>query len=68
MGFGLGGSQGRANEVGEAPQSPRAEEAALPVRTAEPVDVEGDFDLILAGLKFECVLPSCSVSLWFRIP
>ena len=37
------------NEVGEAPQSPRAEEAALPIHRAEPVDVEGDLDLILAG-------------------
>ncbi|KAF3540799.1 hypothetical protein F2Q69_00022560 [Brassica cretica] len=59
-GFGLSGSQGGTNKVGEASQSPRAEEAALSVRGAEPVDAEGDLDLILAGLKSQCVLPSCS--------
>ncbi|KAF2573342.1 hypothetical protein F2Q70_00002578 [Brassica cretica] len=52
--------EGGANEVGEAPQSPRVEEATLPVRRTELVDAEGDFDRILADLKSECVLPSCS--------
>ena len=56
----LAGVKGGTNEVSEAPQSPRAEEAALPVSGAKPVDAEGDFDLIFAGLKSECVLPSCS--------
>ena len=32
----------------------------LPIRMAELVDAEGDFDLILAGLKSECILPSWS--------
>ena len=32
----------------------------LPVRRAELVGVEEDFDLILANLKSECVLSSCS--------
>ena len=56
----MAGVKGGTNEVGEVPQSPRAEEAALSVRRAEPVDAKGDFDLILAGLKSECILPSCS--------
>ncbi|KAF2562645.1 hypothetical protein F2Q70_00017055 [Brassica cretica] len=56
----LAGVEGGTNEVGHSPQSPRAEEAALPVRRAELVEAEGDFDLILVGLKSECVLLSYS--------
>ncbi|KAF3495060.1 hypothetical protein DY000_02052881 [Brassica cretica] len=33
--------------------------ATLPVRRAELVDAKGNFDQILAGLKSECILPSC---------
>ena len=32
----------------------------LPIRRGELVGAEEDFDLILADLKSECVLPSCS--------
>ncbi|KAF2596213.1 hypothetical protein F2Q68_00010245 [Brassica cretica] len=56
----LAGVEGGTNEVGEAPQSPRVEGAMLPVRRGELVGGEGDFDLILADLKSEYVLPSCS--------
>ena len=56
----LAGVEGGTNEVGEAPQSSRVEEATLPVRRAELVGAEGDFDLILADMKSECVLPSDS--------
>nr|VDD24351.1 unnamed protein product [Brassica oleracea] len=56
----LGGVEGGTNEVGHSPQSQRAKEAALPVRRAELVEAEGDFDLILVGLKSECVLLSYS--------
>ena len=56
----LVGIERGTNEVGEAPQSPRAKQAALPVRRAELVDENVDFDLILANLNSECVLPSCS--------
>ncbi|KAF3535406.1 hypothetical protein F2Q69_00022406 [Brassica cretica] len=58
--FALAGVEGGTNEVGEAPQSPRVEGAMLPVRRGELVGAEGDFDLILADLKSEYVLPSCS--------
>ncbi|KAF3517799.1 hypothetical protein DY000_02060063 [Brassica cretica] len=51
----LAGVEGRMHEDGEAPPSPRAEEATLSARRAESVDAEGDFDLIFAGLKSECV-------------
>ena len=51
--------EGGANEVCEAPQSPRVGKATIPVRRTELVAVEGDFDQILADLKSECVLPSC---------
>ena len=56
----LAGVEGGTYEVGEAPLSPRAEEPTLPIRRVELVDAEGDFDLILAGMKSECILPSCS--------
>ena len=48
------------NKVGEAPLSPRAEGAMLPLCRAELVDAEGDFDQILDGLKSEFILPSRS--------
>ena len=56
----LAGVEGGTNEVGEAPLSPRAEGATLPVCRVELVDAEGDFGQILAGLKSEYILPSCS--------
>ena len=56
----LAGVEGRMHEDGEAPPSPRAEEATLSARRAESVDAEGDFDLIFAGLKSECVPPPSS--------
>ena len=56
----MAGIEGGTNEVGEAPLSPRAEGATLPVCRVELVDAEGDFGQILAGLKSEYILPSCS--------
>ncbi|KAF2607831.1 hypothetical protein F2Q68_00044245 [Brassica cretica] len=56
----LAGVEGGTNAVGEAPLFPRPEGATLPIRRVELVDAEGDFDQILAGLKSECILPSCS--------
>ena len=60
----LAGVEGGMSEVqlfqGEAPPSPRAEEGKLPARRVKLVDEEGDFDLILAGLKSECILTPCS--------
>ena len=56
----LVGVEGGTNEVGEAPQSSRVKEATLPVHRVELVGAEGDFDLILADMKSECVLPSYS--------
>ena len=55
----LAGVKGGTNEVGEAPLSPRAEEVTLPDHRAELADAEGDFDLILAGLRSECILLTC---------
>ncbi|KAF3549619.1 hypothetical protein DY000_02006631 [Brassica cretica] len=55
----LAGVEEGTSEVGEAPPSTRAEEATLSARRAELVNAEGDFDLILAGLKSERILPPC---------
>ena len=60
QGFGLPRRRGRDKRVSEAPLSPRAEETTLPVHGAGMVYAEGAFDAVLAGLKSECVLPSCS--------
>ena len=52
--------EGGMNEVGEAHISPQDEETTLPFHRAELVDTEGDFDLVVVGLKSKCILLSCS--------
>uniref|UniRef100_M4F5M6 Uncharacterized protein n=1 Tax=Brassica campestris TaxID=3711 RepID=M4F5M6_BRACM len=53
-----GGVDGGQHLFREAPLSPRTEETTLPIHRAELVDAEGDFDLILVGLKSGFILPS----------
>ncbi|KAF3537780.1 hypothetical protein F2Q69_00022725 [Brassica cretica] len=45
---------------GETPSSFQAEEARLSACNGDLAAVDGSFDLILADLKSECFLPTCS--------
>ncbi|KAL0886101.1 hypothetical protein Bca101_010084 [Brassica carinata] len=60
----LDGVEGGMRKVqlfhGEAPLSPRAEDARLSAHRAELVDEEGDFNQILSGLRSKFTLSPCS--------